>query len=197
MIWLVLRRDFGCPMQNRPKKAEWPVRMLSEKADGRRWSSGLGKYLWKWWEKASFLSKSETWQARWCWDLSFTLPVGFLHLAYGPGVWFTQTASLLASLGFGPVRGFCRRSEGRMSMRSEYCPPSIFPSSSATTGWLDCLPEATALPCCCPLRIPGNFALPSLLPSHLGVMQAPTVASSRVHQYPFIELPEPCPQLYK
>lgn len=52
-------------------------------------------------------------------------------------------------------------------------------------------------PYSCPPWIPGNFSLPSLPPSHLGVMPAPAVASSRVHQYPFIGFPEPCSQLYK
>ena len=62
-----------------------------------------------------------------------------------------------------PLKGFCRRSEGRMSMRSEYCSLSILPSSLPPGVGCDCLPEATTLPYSCPLWIPGSFPLSSLL----------------------------------
>lgn len=131
----VLRRTSDCCIQKRPRRAEWLVRML--------WGSCRWEMVVIWAGEGSVEVVRKDFHSGWIKEMAgevvlgpFIRPAAEFPLAYGPAGWFIQTASALASLWVWPRSGFCRRSEGRMSLRSEDCPPSILPSSPATVGWL-------------------------------------------------------------
>lgn len=177
----VLRRTSDCCIQKRPRRAEWLVRML--------WGSCRWEMVVIWAGEGSVEVVRKDFHSGWIKEMAgevvlgpFIRPAAEFPLAYGPAGWFIQTASALASLWVWPRAASAEDQKAGWAWGQRI----VLPASSLPPLplWVDCdcLPAATALPYSCALWIPGNFALPSLLPSHLGVMPAPIVASSRVHQ---------------